>query len=271
LNETPGVIVEAVAFYKNNALRDNIAAVTDAMERAFPAPVVWPQGEWWTAGGAVSTSDVLGAYQFKNAPSYEDAKSNLNSSGFPALLERGEMSNAFFDSGLGLDLRSFPDAGFYIPNGVGPTEGHYPDLGGFGVILKYREFDHTISNANASMLHWGDMTSYRLHFMLARQPSGFVRSFANGMTTLGDGGGPDMEGIMAMTASGGYWNGVKEVAVTNPWVVMPDRDLDIFWMNIIGAARTNITPPCIVEAFAFYRNDALGQNIQAITDAMAQI
>jgi hypothetical protein len=219
----------------------------------------------------VSTSDVVGAYQFKNAPSYEDAKTNLNASGFPALLERGEMSNAFFDSGLGLDLRSYPDAGFYIPNGVGPTEGYYPNLEGFGVILKYREFDHTISNANASMLHWGSNT-YRLHFMLARQPSGFVRSFANGSTILYNvADGPDPEGIMAMSGTGCYWNGVQQTSCTNPGVVMPDRDLDIFYMDITGAARGKFTPACIIEAFAFYRNDALGQNIQAITDAMAQI
>jgi hypothetical protein len=42
-------------------------------------------------------------------------------------------------------------------------------------------------------------------------------------------------------------------------------------MYIGGVGPVDVTPRAIIEAFAVYKNDALGQNIQAITDAMAQI
>jgi hypothetical protein len=214
---------------------------------------------------------VVGAYQFKNAPSYEDAKSNLNASGFPALLEAGNMSNAFFDSGLGLDLRSVIDGGFYIPNGFGPTGGYYTSNVGFGAIVKYKDLDvNRDTSVNHSFLWWGKLADYT-RMVLARKPYGFKRTYSNGGGADPRAGGPDAEGIMAMSGANGYWNGVVEAIPGESTLEKVDQDFYMLYMQVTGTGRVRMTPACIIEAFAFYRNDALGQNIQAITDAMAQI
>jgi hypothetical protein len=259
---------------------DAVDAIYVGEDLVWPStpPVVWPQGEWWTAGGTVSASDVVGAYQFKNAPSYEDTIRDLN--GVYGTDLREAFSPSSFWTPDGLDFRTVTTpCGFNIPDFFGPT-GLMQTTQGLGFIIKYSEFDWTLNASHAAFINYGHVNSHRIHHFLSRQASADPnrrRAYycgAGKATTIVEGQGPSVAGISAMSGSKAWFDGVDEgVVVTDtPYTNFTVNILLTFFrMYIGGVGPSDVTPRAIIEAFAVYKNDALGQNIQAITEAMAQI
>jgi hypothetical protein len=163
-----------------------------------------------------------------------------------------------------------------IPNGLGPTGGYILTPEGFGAIIKFRDFNPHRSLQNQTFLNIGH-TNHRLFMFLSRIASNRKYSFYNsngfaGWLDAGTGANAITDSmIMAMSGNQAWLDGVLQGSFTHTMHNYPDMPLRIFNGYVINSSQLNETPGVIVEAVGFYRNDALGQNIQAITDAMAQI